>query len=110
MQDLHQNLRAFVVEHALGQGSNQCGTRVPAHHRDAAWIRVQAGTVLDGVAQARFDIVQRGGTRIFGRQPVVDRDHQTAGPAGQLHALRVIGVQVAGHKATAVRVHNQRRS
>ena len=80
----------------MGQARNQCGARVPTHHRDAAGIRVQVCAVPDHITQARFDIVQRRRTRIFGREPVVDRDHQTAGRTGQLYALRVIGVQVPG--------------
>ncbi len=109
MQDLHQDRRAFVVEHPLGQAGNQRGTRVPAHHRDPAGIRVQVGAVVDDVAETRFEIVERRGTWMFGRKPVVDRHHQAAGVTGQLHAMRVIGVQVPGHEATAVRIHHHRR-
>jgi hypothetical protein len=108
VQDLHQNRWTFVIEYALGQARDQRGTGIPAHHRDTAGIRVQTGSVLNGVAETRFDIVQCRGTRIFRREPLVDRYHQTAGHTGQLHAMRVIGVEVPGHEATAVGVHHQR--
>jgi hypothetical protein len=108
VQDLHQNRRTFLVEHPLGQARDQCPTRVPPHHRDAAGIRVQVGAILDGVSQRRFDVRQCGRTKIFGREPVVDRYQQTAGAVRQLHTGRMVGVQVPRHEAAAVGVHHER--
>ena len=44
---------------------------------------------------------------MFRREPVVDRYQQATARSGQLHALRVIGVQVPGHEATAVGIQDK---
>ena len=109
VQDLHQNPWTFVVEHSLSQACDQRGAGVATHHHHAAGIDGQLRLVLDDVSKRGLDVVQCRGTRVFGRQPVVHRNHHAVGIAGQVHAMRVIGVQVPGHEAAAVGVQQQRR-
>ena len=109
MQHLGQDRRPLLVEHALGQCGDQSRARIPAHHHDAAAVGAQARAVLDGVVKRRFHVIERRRTGVLWCQPVVDRHDQAACRAGQVHTVRMVGIEVSGHEAAAVGIQRQRR-
>ena len=107
VQHLGQDRRTLQVEGALSQRGDQSRARVTPHHHDPVAVRVELRAVLHDVAKRRLHVVECCRAGVLGRQPVIDRYHQTARVAGQLHAVRVVGVEVPGHEAAAVGVDDQ---
>ena len=50
----------------------------------------------------RQRVVEGGRERVFGREPVIDRDDAQGAGLGQHPAESVMGVEAAGHEAAAV--------
>jgi hypothetical protein len=109
VQHLGQDRRPLQVERALSQCGDESRARVTPHHHDPVAVGVELRAVLHDVAKRRLHVVECCRTGVLGRQAVTDRYHQAARVAGQLHAVRVVGVEVPGHEATAVGVHDQWR-
>ena len=92
----------------MGQGGDQRRARVTPHHHDPVAVGVELRAVVDDVAERRLHVVECCRAGVLRRQPVADRHHQAARVAGQLHAVPVIGVEVAGDESTTVRIDDQR--
>ena len=108
MQDLHQDRWPSSSKMRWARPATNAGTRVPTHHPESVASASRSAQFSHGVAKRRLDIVEMPPDREIlapaGSRPT----SPTPGLAGQLHALRMIGVQVPGHEATAVGVHHQR--
>ena len=118
-----------VVSH-VAAGTTAAGMRIGGPRAVAGQLRdhrgeVAAGRVAGdrqpGAVGAEFAgvlgdplrcgprVVDGGGVRVFGCQPVVHRDHQRAGADGVLAGGSVVGVQIADDQAAAVEEHHHRR-
>ena len=51
----------------------------------------------------------RGREGVFGRQPVIDREHLHARAIRQAAAMAVMAVEIAEHEAAAMEIDQQRR-
>ncbi len=64
--------------------------------------------VIGDPADSRERVFGSGRELVLGRVPVVDRDHDRAGPVAEVAAERVIRIVTAQHPASAVEVRDDR--
>jgi len=88
---------------AVARGERQSRPHVAAvavaGDRDARRVHADRVTVGGQPDQHRPAIVERGGKRVLGRQPVIDADHDRAGAIRQAPRRGVRAVQIAQHEA-----------
>jgi hypothetical protein len=81
-----------------------------AADREALAVEVELAGLLGDRAEREEAVLQAGGVRVLGRQPIVDADDRAPGLERVAHARRVLGVEVAGAERAAVEVDQRGRA
>ena len=90
---------------------NNCCEVAPgavASNGESVWVAANIGRVRVHPLDGGVTVDYRRRVEVLGRQPVCDRYNDGAGAGGQFPADRIVGVQVAEPKSTAVVVDEDR--
>ena len=89
--------------------SGQVAARTVPEHREPAGVPVQLVRVLNHPLDRGIRIVNRGGKRVLRGEPIVDGNHYGVGVMTVEARDRIVGVEIPGHEAGAVKMHHQRK-
>lgn len=93
---------AVEVPGAQRDGGREVPARARPRDGDALWVAAERVGGLDGPLQRRVRVVKRLGERVFGREPVVHADDDTAGARRDFAADAADGIERAERPAAAV--------
>ena len=98
---------ALVAGHEA-DGGGEVATGAVAAHRDPVGVAADLGRELGGPLGRGVAVLDRRREGVFGREPVVHREHETVGLVGDPATHRVVGVEAPDDPATAVEGHEHR--
>src|SRR5579875_2803150 len=107
-QQLEDKVRASPISRHLGHNGSEIAARAIAADGNVRSVHVQLRRVLRHPLRRRIAIFRRGREFVFGREPVIDGDHDATRSICQAAADAIVCVQVADHPAAAMK-KDQRR-